>query len=501
MKLFLGLLVALVVVIIARSDTNVGEKVSSATTAIEHVIVLMLENRSFDHMLGLLKGKNPEIVGCLPDEDKCSNLVDPQDDTSKAVSVSDDAVYVQTSPSHSIAGTTLQIFGQQSPPDGSQPQMSGFIESYSSVTGSQEGGEQVMKCFSADHLPVLSNLTLEYAVIDGWFASVPGPTMPNRAYAASATSHGMGINDHETILRGMPQKTMFRQLLDMGLDYRVYFQSVPAVAMFKDMRRFEERHRYRALRTFYEDAASGDLPPFTWLEPNYFVTEKHPATDQHPDHDVSLGEELVKQVYEAVRNSPVWEKSALIITYDEHGGFFDHVATPLNVPNPDGLNSTDDPFDFQRLGIRVPTVIISPYVVRGAVYHAPPEGEAQYEHSSIPATIVHKLFRPTKRGTKQDYLTQRDAWAATFEHVFSGPLRSDCPQHLPQTFRGGAGPTITPDSPLTDLQLELMSVAAGLVEDKDWSVEVAAKMTNRQAVNYFSDKLNAFFGYKIVDLL
>lgn len=118
------------------------------------------------------------------------------------------------------------------------------------------------------------------------------------------------------------------------------------------------------------------------------------ANDQHPDHDVSAGDQLIKDVYEAVRSSPLWEKTALVITYDEHGGFYDHVPPPTGVPNPDGLNSTDDPFDFTRLGVRVPTVVISPWVKQGTVVHAKPAGEGQYEHSSIISTVVHKLFQP-----------------------------------------------------------------------------------------------------------
>lgn len=96
---------------------------------------------------------------------------------------------------------------------------------------------------------------------------------------------------------------------------------------------------------------TGDMPAFTWVEPNYFDSDKIAASDQHPDHDVSIGDQLIKSIYDAVRASPLWEKTAFIITYDEHGGFFDHVPPPMNVPNPDGLNSTDDPFDFTRLGM------------------------------------------------------------------------------------------------------------------------------------------------------
>lgn len=108
---------------------------------------------------------------------------------------------------------------------------------------------------------------------------------------------------------------------------------------------------YRVLiGCFVPTLFSGDMPAFSWLEPNYFDGENFAASDQHPDHDVSIGDQLIKDVYDAVRSSPLWEKTALIITYDEHGGFFDHVAPPEGVPSPDGINSTDDPFDFTRLG-------------------------------------------------------------------------------------------------------------------------------------------------------
>lgn len=223
---------------------------------IEHVIVLMLENRSLDHMLGFLKQQNPDINGCLPNQSGCSNPVDPTDPTSQTFTVDDSAVYAQISPSHSISGTTTQVMGTST---GTVENMSGFISSYTHATGSLEGGEGIMKCFSAEHIPVIANLSMEYGFFDGYFASVPGPTMVNRAYAASSTSHGMGTNDEKTIAKGMPQETMFKQLLDMGHDVRVYFQIVPSVLMFKDMRRSDVRGNYFPFDKVYEDLANGTL--------------------------------------------------------------------------------------------------------------------------------------------------------------------------------------------------------------------------------------------------
>jgi phospholipase C len=162
---------------------------------IEHVIVLMLENRSFDHMLGFLKRQNPAVNGCLPKQKGCSNPIDPTVAGSEEFTVDDSAVYSQISPSHSIHGTTSQIYGS---PDGTEPSMKGFIKSYTAATGSVEGGEGVMKCFSPAHIPVMANLSMEYGFFDGWFASVPGPTEVNRCYAASASSHGE-ISHHNTV--------------------------------------------------------------------------------------------------------------------------------------------------------------------------------------------------------------------------------------------------------------------------------------------------------------
>jgi len=115
---------------------------------------------------------------------------------------------------------------------------------------------------------------------------------------------------------------------------------------------------------FYEDIKKGTLKPFTWLDPMYFPLLDEAASDMHPSHSVAEGEKLIKKIYEALRVSPVWNETLFIITYDEHGGFYDHVPTPLNVPNPDGLNSTNPPFNFTRIGVRIPTIMISPWINR-----------------------------------------------------------------------------------------------------------------------------------------
>ena len=454
---------------------------------IEHVVVLMMENRAFDHMLGNLALEAGSVVdGCVPGKPECKNPEDPETPNSPEHDVTFNAVYQQTDPCHSIACTTQQIFGVKNPSNEipnapyDQASMRGFLKSYDDPTGGN--GANIMDQFSSDAVPILTTLGQEFALFDGWFASVPGPTQPNRAYAASATSNGMALNNETTLARGMPQKTMFQQLLDMGLDYRVYFQDAPDILMFKDLRRNAPFKRIHQMRKFYSHVEQGDLPAMTWLEPAYFDMAGAPASDQHPAHDVSEGELLIKRVYEALRASPLWEKTALIITYDEHGGFYDHVSPPSSgVPNPDGKDGIEVPFAFDRLGVRIPTVVVSPWVPRGRVVPAMPQGGPQYEHSSLIATIVHKLFGPKDSSyAPPQYLTKRDAWAATFETVFSEPVaRQDCPLDLPDVpSHRRLYPNTLPsrealgEAALSDLQKELIAVCSGLVDSASMKEDV-----------------------------
>lgn len=234
---------------------------------IKKVIVLMMENRGFDHTLGYLKQINPDIDGCLPNADGCSNPTDPLDESSTTYTVDDNAVYlIHQDPSHSTREVTRQIYGTLNGDlaENATTLMNGFIKSYATVYQNETLGPSIMSCYSMDHAPVLANLSLEFALFDGWFSSVPGCTYPNRAYAMAGSSYGMATNDPVTTAKGLPNKTVFRQLLEMGLDYHVYFSDVPSTLLFKDMRHHDARQRYSAFEKFYEDVANGTLPDFTW---------------------------------------------------------------------------------------------------------------------------------------------------------------------------------------------------------------------------------------------
>lgn len=213
---------------------------------------------------------------------------------------------------------------------------------------------------------------------------------------------------------------------------------------------------------------------------------------------MGLGEQVIKEVYEAVRASPIWNETVFMITYDEHGGFFDHVPPPENVPNPDGKNSTDDPFDFSRLGVRIPTVAASPWIRKGTVVHAPEDSsEGQYDHTSIISTVVHKLFKAEEGYPDPEYLTERDAWSKTFEFIFETEEspRTDCPTELPPIYSQSAyTPPQDGSLPLSDLQRELVQVAAHATDDSGTLETVNLdSWSEGTAAAYIQYRLDQFF--------
>ena len=410
----------------------------------------MLENRSFDHMLGFLKRSNADIDGCLPGDPRCSCPVDPAAPPGGArVAVDDGALYIaDADPDHSVHGTTYDLYGVASPPGPPWPTdapMSGFVRNYEGRVGGGKGGH-IMKCFAPSHVPALSALAQDFALFDRWFPSVPGPTMPNRVFAMSGTTRGMATNDDIRIGLGFRQTSIF-QLIDEAaaaqperqaeLDWGIYFQEVPSMLAFDYVR--AHPLRFHDMLGFQTHAAAGTLPAFSFLEPSYFESADFPASDQHPDHDVALGDALVKRVYDSVRRGPKWNSTLLLVTYDEHGGFFDHVPPPAAVPSPDGIVATDDPFDFTRLGVRIPTVAVSPWIRRGTTVHAPgtagtaagPAPDSEFEATSTLGT-VRKLL-----GLGGAPFSAREAWAGTFEGLLQGDARTggprtDCLQELPE---------------------------------------------------------------------
>lgn len=453
---------------------------------IKTIVVLVMENRSFDHMLGWMKKAiNPRINGVTGNE---CNSVSTKTLKSQTICFTDDAEFVDPDPGHSFEAVEQQVFGS-----GVIPSMSGFVEQALSM--SPNLSETVMKGFSAEAVPVYAALITEFAVYDRWFSSIPGPTQPNRLFAYSATSHGSTSHVKKLLAQGYPQKTIFDSLHENGIDFGIYFQTIPSTLFYRNLRKLKyifKFHQYDL--KFKRDARKGNLPSLTVIEPRYFDLKGFPANDDHPSHDVANGQKLVKEVYETLRASPQWNETLLVITYDEHGGFYDHVETPyVNVPNPDG-NTGPAPsfFKFDRLGVRVPTIMVSPWIKKGTVMGGPkgPTPNSEFEHSSIPATIK-KMFN-----LSSNFLTHRDAWAGTFEEVV-GQLtspRTDCPETLPDVVPLRKTEA-KEDGGLSEFQSEVVQLAAVLNGDhflSSFPDEMGKKMTVKEAHEYAKGAVSRF---------
>ncbi|KAI0515685.1 hypothetical protein KFK09_008351 [Dendrobium nobile] len=491
---------------------------TESLSPIKTVVILVLENRSFDHMLGYLKQSlNPSIDGLTGAE--CN----PLSASSSSICVSDDAGFVESDPGHSFQAVVQQVFGSSA-----IPSMSGFAQQASTVSSSLP--LTVMQCFDPQTLPVFSTLVDEFAVFDRWyrfnhekllgsecapsaqvlvifydfniflcfirngFSSIPGPTQPNRLFLYSATSHGATTHDPLELFTGYPQKTIFDSLHENLHDFAVYFSTLPTTLFYARMRKLEYASKFHWFSAFGAHAKAGKLAKLSVIEPRYFDLLGAEANDDHPAHDVGNGQRLVKEVYEMLRASPQWNESLLIVSYDEHGGFYDHVETPyVGVPNPDGMRGPAPFFfDFDRLGVRVPTIMVSPWIKKGTVVSRPngPTANSEYEHSSIPATLK-KIF-----GLKSDFLTKRDAWAGTFEHIFeelSSP-RTDCPEILPSPFPTRSSTEIKEDSFLSEFQAELVDLASVLNGDSIFNLhrDTDKKMAVKEADAYVKSAIKNY---------
>jgi phospholipase C len=369
----------------------------------------MLENRSFDHMLGFLKRENPAINGLNGNETN-----PPARDDRPDVTVSDVAADVQDldpDPGHDFDDVTRQIFS--SGDSSGKADMKGFVHNYNSVCGDPVHAENVMRCFKPQTLPILSKLAMEYGVCDRWFSSVPGSTIPNRMFVHGASSAGSASQD--AIVAPFLLKTIYESFGPNTIhSYRIYTSGASILLANKYLA--QHQAKFSDYSRFEADALHGNLPAYTFIEPRYDDDTAGGlfANSQHPDFPVDRGEQLVAEIYNILTKSPKWKSTLFLILYDEHGGLYDHVPPPKVTCKPENAHLPVPPtgppfnFDFTRLGIRVPAVFVSPCIPRGTVI-----SDQDYDHSSVVAT-VRKLFCS---GTSP--LTWREAQASTFDNVLT----------------------------------------------------------------------------------
>ncbi|KAI3764645.1 hypothetical protein L2E82_14656 [Cichorium intybus] len=469
------------------------EGINQENYPIKTIVILVQENHSFDHMLGWMKSLNPEIDGVTGEE---SNPLSTTDPDSTRIHFSDDSAFTQPDLGHMYQEVYEQIFGvpwtEESASSGIPPTMEGFAQQ----AESKEAGlaKVPMSGFKPDDVPVYRDLVMEFAVCDRWFSSVPGETQPNRLYLHSATSNGAISNDLIKLIEGFPQKTIFESMEESGFSFGIYFQYPPSTLFYRNLRQIKYIDNFHQFDlSFKKDCEEGTLPNYVVIEQRYFDLSILPANDDHPSHDISEGQKFVKEVYEALRSSPQWNEMLFLITYDEHGGFYDHVPTPvIDVPSPDGVVSPE-PYNFQfdRLGVRVPTILISPWIEKGSVLHGPsgPYPSSQFEHSSIAAT-VKKLFN------LNNFLTKRDEWAGTFEGILTRDSpRTDCPVSLlePEKMREGEA---NEEAQLTEFQIELVQLCAALTgnyKDSNELQQLVENMKIKDAVGFVDVEFKQYY--------
>ena len=402
----------------------------------------MLENRSFDHLLGFSKIQGLDAETGQPTQiDGLSGVESNPLPNHEPVRVSSDAEFVMNGdPGHEFENVQLQLCGRggtyssPSPPSGQlDPDItnSGFVSDYSQVDAQHPG--EAMRCFSPNQLPILTTLAKEFALCDHWFSSMPGPTWPNRFFLHAASAGGL---DHSPptpnelgamlSLDGyfFDNGTIFDRLDQRGADWAVYHcDEFPQVLAIKGMIANLGKGRFCRFDDFAEDVTKPTFSKsYVFIEPDWHAfSHFRCGNSQHPMDDVTRGEKLLKDIYEAVRNSPLWESSLLIITYDEHGGFYDHVPPPATVSPGDSVTEPENnryKFNFQQLGVRVPAVVISPLIPKGTIDHR------VYDHTSVLSTL-ERLY-----GLKN--LTERDRAAAGLDTLLSlKAARTDSPKTLP----------------------------------------------------------------------
>ena len=481
---------------------------------IEHVVVLMLENHSFDSLLGWLYESDAPLVNIPPAAEK---------DRFRGLAGVDLAAFVNTAengamssppvrgaegftvptpdPGEEFEHVTTQFYGTSTPAPGAVPTMTGVLTDFVDVMQSfkysgpdiARRAPSIMQSYTPTQLPVLSQLARHYGVSDAWFASVPSQTNPNRAFSLCGTSDGLVNNGEletdpraielEKIL-GMrigddrfPGRTIVNAVQDAGLDWMVFWQTSylpqkiselmgvvdvlaalgadfgPLVDLLKLIQPYSSylaelssgtltscytwrlfpqiqqiagaAAKFAQLEEFHSLARAGNLPAFSCIEPYWTISQSgtddttHRAltalgNDYHPPSNLLVGEDFVKSVYESlIADADAWSKTALLITFDEFVGSFDHVVPPAVVPpwGEDGHPPYASPtgFDFKRLGARVPTILVSPYVPKGSVFRS--TTDVAYDHTSIIATTL-KLLGIAEEASD---FGQRTANAPTFD--------------------------------------------------------------------------------------
>lgn len=419
----------------------------------DHLVVLMGENRSFDNLLGFLYTPDDlpdgEAFEGLAFGDHRNTSPDGTEVAAHVYDGPTDEIMGRPNPDpgEEFPHVNTQLFGTvdpatnaelfvehmeapyNAPPKGAEATMSGFVRDYwinfmrlrKGVPPTADEARQIMGSFSPQMLPVLSTLAKNFAVYDHWYCAVPSQTFCNRSFFHASTSHGFVTNKHgggyEKWLDAPATPTIFNRLEDAGISWRIYFDELQLVSFTgvlhaPVLEQYWRTEHFATMTDFYEDARLGTLPAYAFIEPRmtYDHNDFHPpfgaireeVVDGRPVidsavSDVRAGEALVHEIYEAIKRSDAPEGSnamntMLLITFDEHGGTYDHVPPPPATPPHDGSEG-EMGFGFDRLGCRVPAIAVSAYTRAGTIVHD------ETHHAAVIATLsrLHGLEPLTRR--------------------------------------------------------------------------------------------------------
>jgi len=418
-------------------------------TSVNHIVLFMQENRSFDHYFGQLnayrtsKGLDNEV----DDLSKAGNVSLETWDGSPNVSPykMNTACIGDLSSSWVEAHIDMDLhhqnnIGNPPPMDGFAFTAGGFAQHDPSAGGFDVAGKRAMGYYDDGQLPFYYWAATTFATSDRWFSAVPARTQLNRMYFLAATSNGYafpgGPSDGHPALNMDGVKSIFELLQDNNITWKVYVtngfvagKSAGSTYMTY-FPAFTNAHldHFADASTFATDAANGTLPQVALIESGYESGE-----DEHPLNPVDQGARYALSLVKALMNSPSWKNSVMFITFDEGGGLYDHVP-PMQTVNPDGktpqLLPTDPPGDFTITGFRVPLMVISPFAKAGYVAHTPADFTALLKF------VETRFGLPslTKRDAFQPDMTEYFDWSAPNLNSTSPPDQPTLPcyfDHLP----------------------------------------------------------------------
>jgi phospholipase C len=467
------------------ASTKESNVMANQLSQIKYFVQLMMENRSFDQMLGFLYADsgNRSPTG-QPYEGLTGNESNP-DSAGRDVKVfkidhTHKHPYFMpgADPGEGFLSTNWQLFSAEHQPPGATATNQGFVVDFEKAIASDLAKHfndtlpdtvpsDIMGMYPPDMLPIMSALARGFAVCDHWFCSAPTQTIPNRAFAGAATS--LGHLDNKVKIFTVP--SIFGRFSDADLDWAIYGYNKPPLTRldFPDTKDADESH-FGTFDEFRDRALAGKLPPYTFLEPSFGSG----GNSQHPNYDVAAGEQLFHDVYYALRNGKGWNNTLLLITYDEHGGNYDHVAPPDNAVTPDDSVGEFDDFDFTRFGVRVPALLISPLIPAGTVFRA---RSGTIDHTSFLKTLEERWGLPN--------LTERDKAAPSLGDVLSlkQPRTDDPLAGIPVPSSGVMHPHRSHPSKLEMVQAERVAQlpvpnAYGAYDHEDPDLSSSAKVTD-----------------------